>query len=129
MNQPIHRVKAEFFKVLAHPVRLAILEWLRTGEKSVNELQVLLGADQPTVSQQLSRLRIGNVVTSRKDGTTVYYAVRDPLVFTLMDVAREILNNDFFNHQTILQELQAANRPQNAAEGHLPDGGHASTGH
>jgi DNA-binding transcriptional ArsR family regulator len=114
MNQPIHRVKAEFFKVLAHPVRLAILERLRTGEKSVNELQVLLGSDQPTVSQQLSRLRIGNVVLPRKDGTTVYYSVRDPLVFKLMDVAREILNNDFFNHQTLLQELQAANTPQDA---------------
>ncbi len=109
MNQPIHRVKAEFFKTLAHPTRLAILEHLRNGEKSVNELQALLSADQPTISQQLSRLRIGNVVASRKDGTTVYYAIQDPLIFKLMDIAREILSNDFFAHQMLLQELQDAN--------------------
>jgi DNA-binding transcriptional ArsR family regulator len=114
MDKPIHRFKAEFFKVLAHPMRLAILEYLRTGEKSVNELQVLLATDQPSVSQQLARLRNGNLLLSRKDGTTVYYSVRDPLIFDLMDVAREILNNDFFNHETRLQELKAANVPQSS---------------
>ncbi len=103
MNQPVHRFKAEFFKTLAHPVRLAILEHFRTGEKSVNELQTLLSADQPTISQQLARLRAGNLVETRKEGTTVYYSIRDPLIFTLMDVAKEVFNNALVSHHELLE--------------------------
>lgn len=105
MNQAVHRFKAEFFKTLAHPARLAILDHLRAGEKSVNELQGLLGADQSTISQQLARLRAGSLVDTRKEGTTVFYSVRDPMIFQLMDVAREIFNRQLIDHQELLQEL------------------------
>jgi DNA-binding transcriptional ArsR family regulator len=105
VNQAIHRFKAEFFKTLAHPARLAILEHLRAGEKSVNELQVLLDADQSTISQQLARLRSGNLVDTRKEGTTVYYSVRDPMIFELMDIAREIFNRHLISHQALLQQI------------------------
>lgn len=105
MNQAVHRFKAEFFKTLAHPARLAILDHLRAGEKSVTELQALLDADQSTISQQLARLRSGNLVDTRKEGTTVYYSVRDPLIFQLMDVAREIFNRQLVSHQELLQQM------------------------
>ncbi|MBZ0293623.1 MAG: metalloregulator ArsR/SmtB family transcription factor [Anaerolineae bacterium] len=105
MNQLVHQFKADFFKTLSHPARLAILDHLRNGEKSVNELQVLLEADQSTISQQLSRLRNGNLVDTRKEGTTVYYSVRDPMIFQLMDVAREIFNRQLVSHQELLQQV------------------------
>ena len=68
--------KAEFFKALAHPIRIRLLEVLRHGERSVQDLQATLDLDQPIVSQQLAILRAKNVVTARKAGTTVSYAVR-----------------------------------------------------
>ena len=105
MEQPVHRFKAEFFKTLAHPARLAILEHLRMGEKNVRELQALLDADQSTMSQQLARLRAGNLVDTRKEGTTVYYSIRDPLIFTLMDVAREIFNNHLVSHRELMERV------------------------
>ncbi|MBX3080615.1 MAG: winged helix-turn-helix transcriptional regulator [Anaerolineae bacterium] len=105
MKQPLHRFKAEFFKTLGHPARLAIIDHLRDGEKSVNELQVLIDADQSTVSQQLAKLRSANIVDSRKVGTTVYYTARDPMIFKLLDVAREIFNNQLVGTQDMLQEL------------------------
>jgi len=105
MNQAVHQFKAEFFKTLAHPARLAILDHLRTGEKSVNELQALLEADQSTISQQLARLRSGSLVDTRKEGTSVYYSVRDPMIFQLMDVAREIFNRQLISHQELLQQI------------------------
>lgn len=111
MNQVVHQFKAEFFKTLAHPARLAILDHLRAGEKSVNELQVLLDTDQSTVSQQLARLRSGNLVDTRKDGTSVYYSVRDPMIFQLMDVAREIFNRQLISHQALLQQLNGEADP------------------
>jgi ArsR family transcriptional regulator len=98
--------KAEFFKALAHPVRVRILEILRHGERSVQELQAAVGLDQSTVSQQLAVLRTKHVVGARKEGTTVRYTVRDPLVGDLLDLARRIFNNQLTGSRTMLRQLQ-----------------------
>jgi DNA-binding transcriptional ArsR family regulator len=104
--------KAEFFKALAHPSRIRLLEVLRSGERSVQELQARLDLDQSIVSQQLAILRAKNIVTARKEGTTVRYEIRDPLVGDLLDVARRIFNNQLAGSQTMLRELrQEARRP------------------
>ena len=105
MNHPLRRFKAEFFKALGHPMRIVLLESLRTGEKSVNELQAALGIDQSSVSRQLAVLRTRNIVEDRKEGTTVYYRVRDPAVFQLLDIAREIFNNQLIDTHAMLQQL------------------------
>jgi ArsR family transcriptional regulator len=105
LNHPLRRFKAEFFKALGHPMRILLLESLRTGEKSVNELQTALGIDQSSVSRQLAVLRMRNIVEDRKEGTTVYYSVRDPAVFQLLDVAREIFNNQLIDTHAMLQQL------------------------
>ncbi len=105
MNQAIHRFKAEFFKALSHPMRIIMLNELRGGEKSVNELQTALGIDQSSVSRQLAVLRTRNIVDDRKEGTSVFYRVRDPAVFQLLDVAREIFNNHLIDTHAMLQQL------------------------
>src|SRR3954447_18719903 len=78
--------KADFFRALAHPVRIRILELLVNGDRSVQELQQALGLDPPVVSQQLAVLRANNIVAGRKEGVSVRYAVRDPLIGALLDV-------------------------------------------
>ena len=98
--------KADFFRALAHPIRIRILEELGTGERSVQELQQVLGLEQPIVSQQLAILRGKNIVTPRKLGTTVRYALSDRLISKLLSVAREIFNNHLVDSQTMLRELQ-----------------------
>jgi DNA-binding transcriptional ArsR family regulator len=103
--------KADFFRALAHPIRIQILEVLGTGERSVQELQQALGLDQPIVSQQLASLRGKNVVTAHKLGTTVRYELSDPLISTLLSVAREIFNNHLIDSQTMLRELRREARP------------------
>jgi ArsR family transcriptional regulator len=102
--------KADFFRALAHPVRIRILETLGAGERTVQELQQLLGLEQPIVSQQLAILRNKNIVTPRKMGTTVMYALSDPLVARLLAVAREIFNNRLVDTQTMLRELRRERR-------------------
>ena len=79
---------------------------LGTGEHSVQELQDVLGLEQPLVSQQLAILRAKNIVTPRKVGTTVQYALSDRLITKLLAVAREIFNNHLVDTQTMLRELQ-----------------------
>jgi ArsR family transcriptional regulator len=105
MNQTVHQFKAEFFKALGHPARLVILEQLQSGEKNVNELQAALGIDQPLVSQQLATLRNKNIVETRREGTTVFYRVRDTMVFQLLDTARAIFNNHLIDTQAMLDQL------------------------
>ncbi len=66
---------SEFLKALAHESRLMILCILTEGEKSVSELEDHLGLRQPTVSQQLARLRADGLVVTRRDGKTIYYSM------------------------------------------------------
>jgi len=102
--------KAEFFRALAHPIRIRILEILSVGERSVQELQDTLQVDQPLVSQQLAVLRGKNIVVAHKLGTTVKYAVRDPLVGDLLKTARLIFENQLSGTQTMLRQLRREGR-------------------
>ena len=101
------RFKAEFFKALAHPLRIAILDSLREGERSVNELCVALRVEQSSLSQQLAVLRSRDIVNGRKDGLNVFYSVNDPTVFKLLDVARQIFNNQLISFKGMLAEMNA----------------------
>jgi DNA-binding transcriptional ArsR family regulator len=115
--------KAAFFRALAHPVRVRILEVLGRDERSVQELQQALGLEQPLVSQQLAILRAKNIVSSRKLGTTVRYALSDPLVTQLLVVAREIFNNHLVDTRAMLRQLQreACRAPDRGPPAPLPD--------
>lgn len=106
MQDPLRQFKAEFFKALAHPARIKILELLREGELSVNELQARLEMEPSAVSQQLAILRGKHIVEARKNGTSVYYRVHDPQVFELLDVARRIFSNNLTKTQTMLAQLK-----------------------
>jgi ArsR family transcriptional regulator len=106
--------KAAFFRALAHPVRIRLLEELVRGERSVHDLQVAIGLEQPVVSQQLGVLRTGNVVVGRKAGVQVRYRLRDPLVADLLTLARQIFNNQLAGSQTLLRQLRKEHRQQQA---------------
>lgn len=71
---------AAFLKTLAHEGRLMILCHLGSGEKSVGELEELLGMRQAAVSQMLARLREEGFVETRRDGKTVYYSLANEQV-------------------------------------------------
>lgn len=98
--------KAEFFKALANPLRIHILDALREREHSVGELRTLLGVETPNVSQQLAVLRGQNIVKARKHGNSVYYSISDPTIFRLLDVAKEIFNNHLVDIQGVLASLR-----------------------
>jgi DNA-binding transcriptional ArsR family regulator len=108
MPQHIAQFKAEFFKALAHPVRIRILDCLRNGEKGVNELCEILQLEQANVSQQLAILRIRNLVVGRKAGSGVFYSVSDRAIFKLLDVAKEIFHNHLIEVRDMLRENRKA---------------------
>jgi len=102
--------KAGFFRALAHPVRIRILELLVKEDRSVQELQEALGLEQPVVSQQLAVLRASQIVSGRKEGVSVRYAVRDPLIGTLLETARQIFNNHLVGTGDLLRQLKRESR-------------------
>jgi ArsR family transcriptional regulator len=94
--------KAELFKALGHPMRIRILELLRGhGELTVSDLQAKLESDGSGVSQQLSVLRTRQIVTGRKEGTSVYYRVVDPQVFAMLDIARGMFEQQLTSLQAM----------------------------
>lgn len=101
----MQQFKAEFFKALAHPLRIRILELLADGDKNVNEIQNLVGSEGSAVSQQLTVLRAKNIVTGTKDGNRVIYSLRDPMIIELLSVARQIFNNHLVDAITMLDKL------------------------
>ena len=102
--------KARFFKALAHPIRVRIVEVLVERDRTVQELQAVLTLDQSSVSQHLAVLRANHVVTARKQGATVRYALRDPLVGDLLGVARRIFSSQLVGTQDMLRELKREHR-------------------
>lgn len=101
----MQQFKADFFKALAHPLRIKILELLADGDKNVNEIQNLIGSEGSAVSQQLTVLRAKNIVMGTKDGNRVVYTLRDPLIIELLQVARQIFNNHLVDTITILDKI------------------------
>ena len=97
----LRQFKAEFFKALAHPARIAILEFLRDGPHSVGEIQEATGAVGSSISQQLAVLRGRGIVVAERDGTTVRYEAADPEIYALLDAARQI----FYAHLSDSAEL------------------------
>lgn len=77
MEDILHHARqaSDFLKAIAHEGRLIILCLLVEGEKSVSELEEVLGSGQPVVSQQLMRLRSDNLVQARRDGKRIYYSI------------------------------------------------------
>ena len=87
-----------------------MLEILVRGGRTVQELQEQLALDQPLVSQQLAVLRHQGIVSTQKEGLSVRYALRDPLVGALLDVARRIFDNRRGDSSGMRRELRRERR-------------------
>jgi len=83
LGPPVLENIAEIFKTLADPVRLALLQELKEGEKTVGELVKGTKISQPSLSKHLKILADAEVVVRRKEGVKVYYSLAGDLVFSL----------------------------------------------
>ena len=90
-RQPLYRMKADFFKTLGHPARIRVLELLSEREHAVSEMVPEIGIEPANLSQQLSIRRRAGLVTARRDGLSVTYALTSPRVAELLVTARAIL--------------------------------------
>lgn len=120
-SHPIYVAKAELFRVLGHPVRVRILELLRDGERSVGALQAALELDSSGTSQHLGALRKQGLLESRREGTSVFYHLKDPRTLQLLEIARQIIGSTLSEAQALLDDLTTVG-PQADAIRTPPDG-------
>ncbi|MFC9392040.1 ArsR/SmtB family transcription factor [Streptomyces sp. NPDC057027] len=110
MPVPLHQAKAEFFRMLGHPVRIQILELLQSGPLAVRELLTRIPVEPSALSQQLAVLRRSGIVTSSREGSTVVYTLAGGDVAELMQAARRILTEMLAGQNQLLAELREAER-------------------
>ncbi|RKN04058.1 ArsR/SmtB family transcription factor [Streptomyces radicis] len=108
MQVPLYQAKAEFFRMLGHPVRIRVLELLQDGPKPVRELLTAIEVEPSSLSQQLAVLRRSGIVTSTREGATVVYALAGGDVADLMRAARRILTEMLAGRGELLAELREA---------------------
>lgn len=108
VSAPLYQLKAEFFKTLGHPVRIRVLELLSQRDHTVSEMLPEVGVEAAHLSQQLAVLRRANLVVSRREGSTVSYALVSPELADLLKVARSILSGVLAGQAELLADLRAA---------------------
>lgn len=95
-------MKADFFKTLAHPARIRVLELLSEREHAVSEMLPEVGIEPANLSQQLSILRRAGLIAGTREGLSVSYTLTSPKVADLLVVAREILTGVVANQVELL---------------------------
>jgi DNA-binding transcriptional ArsR family regulator len=106
MHDSSRRFKADIFQALAHPTRIAILEFLSAGELSAGALIEKLGMEQTNVSQHLAVLRAKQLVSNRKSGNQVFYAVRDPIIIDVLNLMRTYFHANLKESLGMLDEME-----------------------
>lgn len=106
-NSSLRTFKAQICQALANPTRIAIVEALREGELSAGALLTQLGVEQANLSQHLAVLRAKHIVTSRKTGNQVYYALRDPILIQLLDLLKQYFSAHLNDTLVMLGEMDA----------------------
>ena len=91
MEEKMFQMHAEVCKSMANPTRLKIMNLLREGEKSVEELRKRLELPKANLSQHLSILRQRRIVSTRRAGLNIYYKIANPKMIKACDILREVL--------------------------------------
>jgi ArsR family transcriptional regulator len=112
VSVPLYQAKAEFFRMLGHPVRIRVLELLTERPRPVRELLLSIDVEPSSLSQQLGVLRRSGIVTATRTGNTVIYAIAGGDVAELMRAARRILTELLAGQNELLTQLQEAERAQ-----------------
>ncbi len=105
MNRILQQHKADFFKAMSSPMRLAMLEILATGDASVTQLAERVSLDTSTASRHLSQLRTAGVVEATRQGATLMYRLSDPRVGELLVLARSIIATQLHATTEMLADL------------------------
>lgn len=85
---------ADVLKAVAQPTRLKIIDFLRDGERCVCEIFPAIDEEQSNTSRHLNQMQTHGILSRRKDGVKIYYAIKHPEVFEIIDLASAIVKRE-----------------------------------
>ena len=106
LREEIDQLHAELCQCLADPRRISILYALSDGPKNVSELMEILDMNRATASRHLKVLRDGAMVTTERDGVSIYYSLTDDRVIQALDLLRGVLAEILAQRKTLAEALE-----------------------
>jgi len=103
--QFIYEKQAAIAKAIAHPVRVAVLEFVKDGEQCVCDIAEAVGTERSNLSKHLSVMVSAGVLVSRKDGLKVMYRIKTPCVSKFLDCLKECLKEQIAEQQQLLDAM------------------------
>ncbi len=95
--------RADVLKALAQPTRLKIIFFLRDGERCVCEIFPAIGEEQSNTSRHLNMMQSAGVLSRRKDGLKIFYAIKHPEIMEVIDLVTGIVKQDIYGRHTLLK--------------------------
>ena len=95
--------RADILKALAQPTRLKIIDFLRDGERCVCEIFPAIGEEQSNTSRHLNMMLSAGVLSRRKDGLKIYYAIKHPELIEVLDIVTTVVKQDIHGRHNLLQ--------------------------
>ena len=104
-TQKLYKLKADVIAAAGHPIRLAVIDFLKDGEQCVCDISEYVGAKRSNVSRHLGVLLKAGVVSQRKDGLKMMYALRTPCVLNFMKCVEGVLRENAREASQVLASL------------------------
>ena len=98
-------LRAEILKALGQPTRLKIIDFLREGERCVCEIFPAIGEEQSNTSRHLNMMLAAGVLSRRKDGLKIYYAIKHPEILEVMDIVTGIVRREIYGRHDLLKAV------------------------
>jgi ArsR family transcriptional regulator len=95
--------RAEILKALGQPTRLKIIDFLRDGERCVCEIFPAINEEQSNTSRHLNMMLSAGVLSRRKDGLKIYYAIKRPEILEVIDIVTGIVKQDIYGRHSLLK--------------------------
>ncbi len=108
LNKAIFEKHAEICKTMANAKRMEIIYALKSGEKTVTEIVNTLGVHKANVSQHLSVMKGSGIITSRREGTNIYYRITNPKIVEACGLMREVMMEELEKQEKVIKELRKA---------------------
>ena len=105
MKMLLYDKQAAIAKAIAHPVRVAVLEFVKGGEQCVYDIAEAVGTERSNLSKHLSVMVSAGVLASRKEGLKVMYRVKTPCILKFLDCLEDCLREQMAEQQELLKSL------------------------
>lgn len=105
-NRELYENQADIAKAVAHPLRVAVIEYLKDGEQCVCDIADAVESERSNLSKHLSIMTSAGILESRKDGLKVMYQIKTPCVLTFLDCLKACLKEQMLEQQKMLKLLK-----------------------